>query len=95
MTKKEAINLIRYRIKTASEIIGNGEDGKAFEDLHMAIEALEKQIPKMVEVHAWNPAKCPSCGIELSESIGDGYYKHSTSLEVCPNVECCQRLKWE
>jgi len=65
------------------------------EALEMAVEALEKQIPKMVVDGDWCPAKCPSCGRELSESLGDGYYKHFTSLEVCPNEECCQRLKWE
>ena len=44
MTVQSAINTIRYRIETASEIAGKGADGKAFEDLEMAIEALEKQI---------------------------------------------------
>lgn len=42
MDKKYAINLIKYRIKTASEIAGKGLDGKAFEDLEMAIKALEE-----------------------------------------------------
>lgn len=59
-----------------------------------AIEALEKQLPKKVEVKKWSPAICPSCGMELSESLGDGYYSHPTFLERCPNVECGQRLNW-
>ena len=42
MTKQEAINLIRYRIETASRIAGRGKNGKAFEDLEMAIKALEE-----------------------------------------------------
>lgn len=42
MDKKYAINLIKHRIKTASEIAGKGLDGKAFEDLEMAIKALEE-----------------------------------------------------
>lgn len=42
MTKEQAINLIRYRINTATEIAGKGEDGKAFEDLEMAVKALEE-----------------------------------------------------
>lgn len=62
--------------------------------IHISIEALEKQIPKTVEIEPWNPAKCPSCGHELSENLGDGYYKHLTYLDVCPNAECCQRLDW-
>lgn len=57
-------------------------------------EAREKQMPKKVEIKDWNPARCPSCGMELSESIVDGYYRHPTFLEVCPNPDCCQRLDW-
>lgn len=59
-----------------------------------AIEALEKQLPQKVEVKEWSPARCPSCGTELSESLGDGYYMHPTFLKRCPNVDCGQRLDW-
>lgn len=44
MTAIEAIQIIKYRIETASEIVGKGKDGKAFQDLEIAIQALEKQI---------------------------------------------------
>lgn len=60
----------------------------------LAIQALEKQVPKKVEIKHWSPAHCPTCGHTLSESQGDGYYSHPTFLERCPNVGCCQRLKW-
>lgn len=43
MTTQEAIEKNKWRIFTASEIVGRGEDGKAFEDLEMAIAALEKE----------------------------------------------------
>ena len=59
-----------------------------------AITALEKQIPKkpvLVGLHIWSPAKCPSCGAELSESLGDGYYKHWNAKKVC---DCGQKLDW-
>lgn len=59
-----------------------------------AIEALEKQLPKRVEVKEWSPARCPSCGIELSEALGDGYYRHPTFLKRCPNEDCGQLLDW-
>ena len=42
MTENEAVKKIRYRINTASDIAGNGADGKAFEDLEMAIKAIEE-----------------------------------------------------
>lgn len=46
MTEIEAIAMIQYRIGTASEIVGTGKDGKAFEDLEMAIQALERQAQR-------------------------------------------------
>ena len=58
----------------------------------MAIQALGKQIPKRPIIEPWNPAFCPSCGMELSESIGDGYYKHWVGMKRC---ECGQNLSWE
>ena len=42
MTEIEAISKIQWRIDTASAIAGKGTDGKAFEDLEMAIQALEE-----------------------------------------------------
>ncbi len=59
-----------------------------------AVRALEKQLPKKVEIKEWSPSVCPSCGQELSESVGDGYYKHPKFLERCPNPDCGQRLDW-
>lgn len=41
MIENEAIARIRYRIDTATDIAGNGVDGKAYEDMEMAIKALE------------------------------------------------------
>lgn len=43
MTEQEAIDMLKYRIKTATEIVG---DNGAYNDLRMGIEALEKQIAK-------------------------------------------------
>lgn len=42
MKPEEAILMMRNRIDTASEIAGKGTDGKAFEDMEMAIEALKE-----------------------------------------------------
>lgn len=57
-------------------------------------EAVEKQKAKKPIIQQWSPARCPACGEELSESLGDGYYRHRTFLERCTNVECAQRLDW-
>lgn len=64
------------------------------EALDLAIEALQRQIPRKVVVEKWSPSRCPACGTCLSDHVDDGYYKHLTHLKVCPNAECCQRLEW-
>ena len=57
MTNQEAIEKLKYRISTASKTVGIGEDGKAFEDMEMAITALKMQ-QKMIE-HC--ERKCKGC----------------------------------
>lgn len=42
MTNNEAIARMKYRIDTATHNIGKGADGKAYEDMEMAIKALEE-----------------------------------------------------
>lgn len=60
----------------------------------MAIQALEKQIPKKVKIEQWIYTKC-DCGYEFSRHHGDGYY--SIPLEkktnYCPN--CGQKIRLE
>ena len=96
---REAIELIKQEIQTLEDLgevvsIIEEKKKKHIELYNTVIEALEKQLPKKVEVKEWSPARCPSCGTELSESLGDGYYRHSTFLKRCPNVDCGQRLDW-
>ena len=64
------------------------------DNANTAIEALEKQLPKKVEIKKWCPSVCPACGCELSENIGDGYDKHPIFLNRCPNPDCGQKLDW-
>lgn len=56
-------------------------------------EAVEKKKPKKVIRKPWEPSICPTCGMELSESIGDGYYKHWMNLKRCPY--CGQNIDTE
>ena len=42
MTEQMAIKQIKYRVDTASKMVGNGVHGKGFSDLEMAIQALEE-----------------------------------------------------
>ena len=90
MTPEEAIK----EIKSWTSILmsaGSQCVMETAEAQEMAIKALEKQIAKKPIIKPWNPATCPCCGNDLSESVGDGYYKHFYSLTFC---ECGQRLDW-
>lgn len=80
-------------LKNLAELLQNKES-PAVEHCNIAIEALEKQLPRKVEIKEWSPSVCPCCGYELSESVEDGFYKHPTFLERCPNPDCGQRLEW-
>ena len=55
-------------------------------------EAVEKQKPKKIIIEPYCPTECPTCGHELSISLGDGYYKYPTFLKRCPN--CGQAIQW-
>ena len=55
-------------------------------------EAVEKTKEKKVIRNPWQPCECPTCNKELSESVGDGYYKHYYYLKRCP--ECGQKIDW-
>ena len=96
MTLEEAIEQLESLILNSQSF--HEEEGdiweKDIEALNMAISALEKQMPKKPIIKPWSPAICPSCGEELSISLGDGYYRHRINLTCCPNLECLQRLDW-
>lgn len=55
-------------------------------------EVVEKQRPKKPVIKPWSPALCPNCGNQLSESLGDGYYRHLVHDERC--CKCDQKLDW-
>ena len=56
-------------------------------------EAVEKQKVKYIKIEAYCPAYCPTCRFELSESLGDGYYKYFENLSRCP--KCGQKICWD
>ena len=70
MTVQEAIQVMKSRVETATELMGKGIEGKANDDMEMPIEALQKQIPKkMLHSGARIPFSyyCPTCKTELSD----------------------------
>lgn len=82
---REAIELIRMEISTLE---GNENCGRIIEArkkkhialYNIAIKALEKQLPKKVDVWANGTEHCPVCDKDLTY----------TGLHICP--ECYQRL---
>ena len=108
MKPEEAILMMRNRIDTASEIAGKGTDGKAFEDMEMAIKALEEiqQYRKIGTVEECREAvekqkpKKPvkdkynhNCCPNCGWIVsGEGGYGE----EFCPHCENCgQAIRWE
>lgn len=94
---KEAIELIRMGINTLEGIENCGRVIEARKKKHIAlyniaIEALEKQLPKKVEYEGgyidngftkYRMAKCPTC---------DRWYSNNDEVAYCPN--CGQKLDW-
>ena len=96
MKPEEAILMMRNRIDTASEIAGKGTDGKAFEDMEMAIEAL-KEIQQYREIGTVEECreavekqkpKAPKDSIKIKPVIDEnGSYVDAdvTVYLLCPN----------
>ena len=70
MTEQQAIERMRYRIDTATEIAGRGKDGKAFEDMEMAIDALETvdKIANIIKIEQ-QPTSCEHTKLKSFEMI--------------------------
>jgi hypothetical protein len=82
---REAIELIRMEINILEGIENCGRVIEARKKKHIAlyniaIEALEKQLPKKVDVWDNGTQHCPVCDKDLTY----------TGLRICP--ECYQRL---
>ena len=94
MTESEAIEKLK-NMRLYMQIEDKNNDCKFTEDDYkaneMAIQALEKQIPKKVKIEQWIYTKC-DCGFEFSKHHGDGYYSIpiENKTKYCPN--CGQKL---
>lgn len=60
------------------------------EALNMAIQALEKQIPKKVVKDGERSCKCPCCGGCAKTETGDSFIDYR--LDYCDG--CGQKLDW-
>ena len=84
MTENEANTILK------AEIVHHPECSIFAEALGLAIQALEKQIPKkVVKDEKWS-YKCPCCGECAETDCGDAFYDYR--LDYCNG--CGQKLDW-
>lgn len=95
MKENEAISRMRYRVDTATHNIGKGVDGKAYEDMEMAIKALEEiqqyraigTVEECREAREKQRAKKPIILSEQSaESEGKLYIAKYFKCPTCGNT---------
>lgn len=99
MKENVAIKKIKLRIASAKHVVGAGIDGKAYEDLEIAIKAIEKQIPRKLYGNEWNPVVvgdtvsgfCPVCMTEFV-CITPRMYK-ANNYGYCK--ACGQKIDWD
>lgn len=103
MNESEARSKIKYRIEVAREIAGNGVNGKAFEDLEIAIEAL-KEIREYRKIGTVEELKALKEKNEPKKMLYNGanWYRCPNGCEIhkkqfekdwyCP--KCGQKLDW-
>lgn len=94
MTEERAILQLRYRIDTATSLCGKGADGKAYEDMEMAIKALEeiqqyRAIGTLEEcreaVERKMPQKPKRKVLDKDLKIGNVTFKAGTRAYLCPS----------
>lgn len=84
--------MLRESLEMAIKALEEVQEYRKLGTVEEVREAVGKDTAKKVIIKPWEPCKCPTCDKELSESVGDGYYKHYYYLKRCP--ECGQRLNW-
>ena len=82
-----------YAIEEATKALKEIQHYREIATVEECRKAVEKQKAKYIKIEAYCPAYCPTCGFELSESLGDGYYKYFENLSRCP--KCGQAISWE
>lgn len=92
MTENEAIEELKYDCNELGKAIPCDTSwGCSFENAYgMAIQALEKQMPKKVVRDGKWIYKCPRCGECAETDCGDVFYDYR--LDYCNG--CGQRLDW-
>lgn len=105
MTENEAIARMRYRIDTATDIAGKGADGKAYEDMEMAIKALE-EIQKYQAIGTVEECRLAKERLIQKKAVVGKIYKTMGYYQcpICGGLlmrnekfcnDCGQRIGWQ
>ena len=87
MTNEEAIKRLNNRRFTVSMCIDSNDAREENKAIDMAVEALEKQIPKKTTSSYGGRARCcDNCKTDTTRRILIGYERY------CP--DCGQRIDW-
>ena len=81
-----------YAIEEAIKALKEIQQYREIGTVEECRKAVDKQKRKKIIIEPYCSTECPTCGHELSTSLGDGYYKYPTFLERCPN--CGQAILW-
>lgn len=98
MTESEAIEKLK-NMRLFMQITDKNSEHKFAEDDYkaneMAIQALEKQIPKKPIRHtAWEDFKCPACGSTEIRPYDTEYREYDKDCEFEYCSDCGQKLDW-
>nr|DAP10237.1 MAG TPA: Transcription initiation factor IIE, alpha FINGER, Transcription [Caudoviricetes sp.] len=91
MTENEAVNKLKQHFEYLKHAWKPHPDYETMEAIGMAIQALEKQVPKKVQLRyirkfdGFEDGVCPTCGWTVSRD-------YDVSDDFCP--DCGQRLDW-
>lgn len=89
MKESEASTILK------AEIVHHPECSIFAEALGLAIQALEKQIPKKPIRHAvWEDFKCPACGSTEIRPYDTEYREYDKDCEFEYCSDCGQKLDW-
>lgn len=89
MKESEASTILK------TEIVHHPECSIFAEALGLAIQALEKQIPKKPIRHAvWEDFKCPACGSTEIRPYDTEYREYDKDCEFEYCSDCGQKLDW-
>jgi len=83
--------VVNYTLGRRRGLTDEETENKAMEAVSLAMERLERLIPKCPDIKNGWPALCPNCKKPLADYEGAGIYMHWVNRGAC---DCGQRIGW-